>query len=134
MSVSGNYDKVSYIASGKSVRAQSIVECRLNDWAEYNVLAVSARAVFGGGSTELMPTTELTADDLTDGTADILTLLVKTGLCSSKSDARRNVQQGGVTANDEKVDDIARAFTEDELKAGVVLRRGKKNFNKALLK
>ena len=51
-----------------------------------------------------------------------------------KSDARRNVQQGGVTANDEKVDDIARAFTEDELKAGVVLRRGKKNFNKALLK
>ncbi len=101
---------------------------------EANKAREGARAVFGGGSTELMPTTELTADDLTDGTADILTLLVKTGLCSSKSDARRNVQQGGVTANDEKVDDIARAFTEDELKAGVVLRRGKKNFNKALLK
>ena len=101
---------------------------------EANKAREGARAVFGGGGTELMPTTELTADDLTDGTADILTLLVKTGLCSSKSDARRNVQQGGVTANDEKVDDIARAFTEDELKAGVVLRRGKKNFNKALLK
>ena len=101
---------------------------------EANKAREGARAVFGGGNTELMPTTELTADDLTDGTADILTLLVKTGLCSSKSDARRNVQQGGVTANDEKVDDIARAFTEDELKAGVVLRRGKKNFNKALLK
>ena len=101
---------------------------------EANKAREGARAVFGGGSTELMPTTELTADDLTDGAADILTLLVKTGLCSSKSDARRNVQQGGVTANDEKVDDIARAFTEDELKAGVVLRRGKKNFNKALLK
>ena len=101
---------------------------------EANKAREGARAVVGGGSTELMPTTELTADDLTDGTADILTLLVKTGLCSSKSDARRNVQQGGVTANDEKVDDIARAFTEDELKAGVVLRRGKKNFNKALLK
>ena len=101
---------------------------------EANKAREGARAVFGGGSTELMPTTELTAGDLTDGTADILTLLVKTGLCSSKSDARRNVQQGGVTANDEKVDDIARAFTEDELKAGVVLRRGKKNFNKALLK
>ena len=101
---------------------------------EANKAREGARAVFGGGSTELMPTTELTADDLTDGTADILTLLVKTGLCSSKSDARRNVQQGGVTANDEKVDDIARTFTEDELKAGVVLRRGKKNFNKALLK
>ena len=101
---------------------------------EANKAREGARAVFGGGSTELMPTTELTADDLTDGAADILTLLVKTGLCSSKSDARRNVQQGGVTANDEKVDDIARTFTEDELKAGVVLRRGKKNFNKALLK
>lgn len=90
--------------------------------------------MFGGGNTELMPTTELTSDDLTDGGVDILTLLVKTGLCSSKSDARRNVQQGGVTANDEKVDDIAKTFTEDELKAGVVLRRGKKNFNKAVIK
>ena len=81
-----------------------------------------------------MPETEITAEDLTDGAADILTLLVKTGLCSSKSDARRNVQQGGVTANDEKVDDIAKTFTEAELKAGVVLRRGKKNFNKAIMK
>ena len=93
-----------------------------------------ARAIFGGGGTEHMPETEITAEDLTDGAADILTLLVKTGLCSSKSDARRNVQQGGVTANDEKVDDIAKTFTEAELKSGVVLRRGKKNFNKAIMK
>ena len=101
---------------------------------EANKAREGARAVFGGGNTELMPTTELTSDDLTDGAVDILTLLVKTGLCSSKSDARRNVQQGGVTANDEKVDDIAKTFTADELKAGVVLRRGKKNFNKAVIK
>ena len=101
---------------------------------EANKAREGARAVFGGGVTENMPTTELTAGDLTDGAIDVLTLLVKTGLCSSKSDARRNVQQGGVTANDEKVDDIARAFTEDELKGGVILRRGKKNFNKAILK
>ena len=101
---------------------------------EANKAREGARAVFGGGNTELMPTTELTSDDLTDGAVDILTLLVKTGLCSSKSDARRNVQQGGVTANDEKVDDIAKTFNEDELKAGVVLRRGKKNFNKAVIK
>ena len=94
-----------------------------------------ARAIFGGGGdSEHMPETEICAEDLTDGAADILTLLVKTGLCSSKSDARRNVQQGGVTANDEKVDDIARSFTEAELKAGVILRRGKKNFNKAIMK
>ena len=101
---------------------------------EANRAREGARAVFGGGVTENMPTTELTADDLTDGGIDVLTLLVKTGLCASKSDARRNVQQGGVTANDEKVDDIAKTFTEDELKAGVILRRGKKSYNKALMK
>ena len=101
---------------------------------EANKAREGARAVFGGGNTELMPTTELTSDDLTDGAVDILALLVKTGLCSSKSDARRNVQQGGVTANDEKVDDIAKTFTADELKAGVLLRRGKKSFNKAIIK
>ena len=94
-----------------------------------------ARAIFGGGNAaEHMPETELTEDDLTDGSADILALLVKSGLCASRSDARRNVQQGGVTANDEKVDDIARTFTAEELRAGVVLRRGKKNYNRVILK
>ena len=101
---------------------------------EANKAREGARAVFGGGDTEHMPTTELTAGDLTDGAIDVLSLLVKTGLCSSRSDARRNVQQGGVTANEEKVGDIARAFTEAELKAGVTLRRGKKSFNKAIMK
>ncbi len=102
---------------------------------EANKAREGARAIFGGGNAaEHMPETELTDEDLTDGAADILTLLVKSGLCSSKSDARRNVQQGGVTANDEKVDDIARAYTGDELRAGVILRRGKKNFNRVVLK
>ena len=95
----------------------------------------AAKALFAGaGSRENMPTTELGADDLVDGAADIMTLLVKTGLCPSKSDARRNIQQGGVTANDEKVSDIGKSFTAEELKAGVVLKRGKKNFNKVVLK
>ena len=89
----------------------------------------AAKAVFGG-SGEGVPTVEITAEDGTD----ILSLLVKSGLCASKSDARRNVQQGGVAANDEKVTDIAKAFTEAELKAGIVLKRGKKNFRKVLLK
>ena len=101
---------------------------------EANKAREGARAVFGGGDTEHMPTTELTADDLTDGAIDVLSLLVKTGLCSSRSDARRNVQQGGVTANEEKVEDIARTFSEAELRDGVILRRGKKSFNKAVLK
>ena len=93
----------------------------------------SAKALFGGGVSGDIPTTELSAADLAEG-SDIMTLLVKSGLCQSKSDARRNVQQGGVTADDEKVTDIGRVFTEDELRTGVVLRRGKKNYNKVILK
>ena len=93
-----------------------------------------ARAVFGGGDSMHMPTTEIVAEDLTDGAADILTLLVLSGLCPSKSDARRNVQQGGVTADEVKVEDVDKTFSREELKAGVILRRGKKSFNKVVLK
>ncbi len=94
----------------------------------------SARALFGGGDTGEMPTVELTEADLAGGGADIMTLLVKAGLVASKSEARRNIQQGGVTANDEKVTDIGKTFTADELRAGVVLRRGKKSFMKVILR
>ena len=95
----------------------------------------AAKAIFGGsGEDSAMPTTELCADDLLNGGLDILTALVKAGLCTTKSDARRNVQQGGVTADDVKVTDIGRSFSEEELKNGVVLRRGKKSFNKIILK
>ena len=95
----------------------------------------SAKALFAGsGVSENMPTTEITEADLTDGVMDIMTILVKTGLCSSKSDARRNVQQGGVTVDDEKVTDIGKTYTADQLKAGIVVKRGKKNFNKLSLK
>ena len=95
----------------------------------------SAKALFaGGGVSENMPTTEITEDDLTDGVMDIMTILVKTGLCSSKSDARRNVQQGGVTVDDEKITDIGKVYTADALRAGIVVKRGKKNFNKLTLK
>ncbi|MBQ4382137.1 MAG: tyrosine--tRNA ligase, partial [Oscillospiraceae bacterium] len=93
-----------------------------------------ARALFGGGAAANTPTTEITSADLTDGRADILTLLVKTGLCTSRGDARRNVQQGGVTANDEKITDPDHTFTEEALRAGILLRRGKKSYNKAILK
>ncbi|MBQ6403386.1 MAG: tyrosine--tRNA ligase [Oscillospiraceae bacterium] len=95
----------------------------------------SAKALFAGaGSSENMPTTELTEADLADGAIDVLTLLVKTGLCPSKSDARRNVQQGGVTANDQKVTDIGATFSAEQLKSGLLLKRGKKSFNKVILK
>ena len=90
----------------------------------------SARALFGAGSADSAPTVEITAED----GADVVSLLVKTGLCSSRGDARRNIQQGGVTANDVKVTDPEKAFSEDELRAGVLLKRGKKNFFKVILK
>ena len=95
----------------------------------------SAKALFSGaGSSDNMPTTELSDSDLTDGSMDIMSLLVKTGLCSSKSDARRNIQQGGVSVDGAKVTDIGRSFSADELKNGVVIWRGKKNSNKVILK
>ncbi len=102
--------------------------------AEAKKAEASAKALFSGkGSDENMPTTQLSPDDLTGGGIDIMTLLVKTGLCPSKSDARRNIQQGGVTVNDVKVNDIGLSFTAAELKNGVILKRGKKNFNKVIL-
>ena len=63
-----------------------------------------------------------------------MSLLVKTGLCTTKSDARRNIQQGGVTVDDAKVTDIGKSFSAEELRKGLILKRGKKNFNKVILK
>ena len=95
----------------------------------------AAKALFGGaGDSAHMPTTEISADELTDGSIDILTLLVRTGLCASKGDARRNVQQGGVSANDEKVTDIYKSFTADDIGSGLTIKRGKKNFNRVVIK
>ena len=95
----------------------------------------SAKALFaGGGDSGDMPTTTLADADLVDGKLDILSILVKSGLCASKSEARRNVQQGGVTVDDMKVADIAAAYDADTLRNGIMVRRGKKNFNKVILK
>ena len=95
----------------------------------------SAKALFAGGAQGGdVPTTEIADTDLVDGKLDILSLLVKSGLCASKSEARRNVQQGGVTVEDQKVTDIAASYDADILRKGIILRRGKKNFNKVILK
>ncbi len=93
-----------------------------------------AKALFGGGSGEDAPTVELTADDLVDGGIDILTLLAKSGLVASKSEARRTVEQGGATADGEKVTDIRHIITAKALADGVLLRRGKKNYRRMILK
>ena len=95
----------------------------------------SARALFSTGAAADMPTAELTADDMTDGAIDILTLLLKSGLVPSKSEARRAVQQGGVAVDGEKVSDIASTFVADKFAGeGIVLKKGKKNFRKVVVK
>ena len=95
----------------------------------------SAKALFtGGGANENVPTTEIAREELEENGLDIMSLLVKTGLCVSKSDARRNIQQGGVTVNDEKVTDIGRRYSAEELQDGLLVKRGKKNYNKVILK
>ena len=95
----------------------------------------SAKSLFAGGaSSENIPTTELSEADLEDGSIDIMSVLVKSSLCSSSSDARRNIQQCGVSVNDEKVTDIGKTYTADELREGLLVKRGKKNFNKVIIK
>ena len=95
----------------------------------------ASKALFAGsGDTEHMPTTELTNDDFGGGSIDVLTLLVKCGLATSKGEARRLVQQGGVSVNDEKVAAIETTFGCEQFTGdGVVIKKGKKVFHKAVL-
>lgn len=89
----------------------------------------SAKALFGGGNAADMPTAAITEADLRDGSIDILGLLVCSGLAKSRGEARRNVEQGGVTVNGEKVTDIHTCYTLDDIRAeDFILKRGKKNF------
>ena len=96
----------------------------------------NARALFSGGNHADMPAAEITEADLRDGVIDIMGLLVSAGLCASRSEARRAVEQGGVTINGEKVTDIKTTYTPDDIKNAeeFVLKRGKKKFCKIVMK
>ncbi|WP_349671240.1 tyrosine--tRNA ligase [Lacrimispora sp.] len=94
----------------------------------------SARELFTGGNAENMPLCELDEADFTDGSVDILTILQKSGLAPSRSEARRNVEQGGVTIEGETVNDIKASYTREQLADGAVVRRGKKKFVKVIAK
>ena len=95
----------------------------------------ASHALFaGGGDSAHMPTVELSAADFADGDLDILALLVKTELAPSRSDARRAVEQGGVSVADAKVTDIKTTYSADSFGAdGLVVKRGKKKFVKVLV-
>ncbi len=94
----------------------------------------SARALFENGGAGTAPEISVQATDFTDGKIELLTLLVKSELVSSKSEARRAVEQGGVSVNGEKISDIKKTYTDSELIGdGLLLRRGKKNYRKVIL-
>ena len=93
----------------------------------------SARALFSGGNAANMPTAVITEENLRDGEIDIMGLLVASGLCASRSEARRAVQQGGVAVNGEKVGSIEASYKPEDInKEDFVLRRGKKNYRKII--
>ena len=92
----------------------------------------SARALFSAGASADMPTEKLTSDDLVDGSIDILAILVKAGLVPSKSEARRAVEQGGVSVDGEKIADIKKTYTPADIGEGIVVRRGKKSYKKVV--
>ena len=93
----------------------------------------SARALFAGGSAANMPEAVITEDKFTDGQIDILSVLVASGLCGSRNEARRAVEQGGVTVNDDKVTDIKTVYVPADFAEGVIVKRGKKNFRRVIM-
>ena len=93
----------------------------------------SARAIFSSGASENMPTTVLTAGDLIDGKINILAILEKTGIAPSRSQGRTLVSQGGISVDGEKVTDTYKEFFAEELKQGIVVKKGKKIFIKVVI-
>ena len=94
----------------------------------------AARAIFsGGGDSENMPKAELSEIDFENGQIGIVQLVVKCGFAQSNGEAKRLIQQGGVTVNDETVNALDKKYSTDELKEGLIVRKGKKHFKKAVL-
>ena len=94
----------------------------------------ASKALFSAGSAENMPTYELTDADFRDGTIDIIGVVATAGLCASRSEARRAVEQGGVTVDGEKVSDIKTVYTKDAFAGeGLVVKRGKKSFKRVVM-
>lgn len=95
---------------------------------------VAAKAIFVSGTTENMPESEIIAEDFVDGSIELTSLLVKAGLVKSKTEGRRAVEQGGVSVNGEKITDVKYTLTEADFAEELILKRGKKNFRKIILK
>ncbi len=101
--------------------------------AEARAAQDAARSLFSTGAATDMPTVTITEADLTDGGAEVLSLLVLAGLVPSRSEGRRALEQGGVTVDGEKVTDLRARCEADALRTGIVLRRGKKSYKRVVL-
>ena len=102
--------------------------------AEARAAEAAARALYGAGDSSLTPTVDVEESMLTDGKIDINSLLVLGKMVPSKSEGRRAIEQGGVTLDGEKVTDVRATVTKEALVGGVLVKRGKKSFNKFILK
>ena len=102
---------------------------------EANKAKEASKALFaGGGSLENMPSCTLTDDDFRDGQIDLIGILVAAKLVPTRSEGRRTIEQGGCTVNDEKITDVKKAYTKEELATGdFIVKKGKKNFCKITL-
>ena len=95
----------------------------------------AARNIFSGsGRSENMPTTELTDEDFTDGSISLAAILVRCGLCPSNSDAKRNIKQGGISVNDEKITDFAKSYSKADIGGEFIIKKGKKDYHKVTVK
>ena len=123
----------SQLNTAKEILAHELTEL-VHGKEEADKAEAGAKALFAGGADAEIPTTTLTEADLQDGSIDILGLLVKSGLSASRSEARRSVEQGGVSVNGEKVTDVKTQYAGEDLQGeGITLKRGKKSFKKIVM-
>jgi len=123
----------SQLNTAKEILAHELTEL-VHGKEEADKAEAGAKALFAGGADAEIPTTTLTEADLQDGSIDILGLLVKSGLSASRSEARRSVEQGGVSVNGEKVTDVKTQYAGEDLqREGITLKRGKKSFKKIVM-
>ena len=95
----------------------------------------AAKALFGAGSSsENIPAFRLAEDDFTDGTIDLISVLQKSGLAATRSEARRNIEQGGVSVDGQQIKDVKAVYSKEQFEGdGLMVKRGKKNFKKVML-
>ncbi|MFT9057641.1 MAG: S4 domain-containing protein, partial [Ethanoligenens sp.] len=131
-------DKLSVLEGSELNRAKELlayeVTKQVHGKEEADKALEATRSLFGAGNSSAnMPSTALSQTDFHDGQITIVEVLIRCGLASSRGEARRLVEQGGVSVNDQKVTSFSQAFTAAEFETDYILRKGKKVFHKVTL-